>query len=229
MLNKTLISSAILSVILLSSGMAVAAGENTSKMDSASSMSIGSMSTFGEIVGDFNSPDGAVVGATLPGNKVTFKIPAKGKAKEYLHFAFMHAESASDGWYFAPNSDKGIELSGLISGDKKSVDITKQIGLFQAPTAKLVEKVKADKGKLKYGAADKFMTATLTLENDMFVIDIKNISEGGYSTPFSSGVWAVTDKKEKGFDHIPSVGLSTLATSGHRDMLYQMVKKHHSK
>lgn len=53
-------------------------------------------------------------------------------------------------------------------------------------------KVTADSGKLRLGAAAKFMTAKLTRHNGMFVISIKNISEGDYETPFSSGVWGVT-------------------------------------
>lgn len=43
-------------------------------------------------------------------------------------------------------------------------------------------------GELRSGVASKFMMAELTRHNGMFVISIKNISEGAYETPFSSGV-----------------------------------------
>ncbi len=61
--------------------------------------------------------------------------------------------------------------------------------------------------------------------NGMFVISIKNISEGDYETPFSSGVWGVTGTAVRSFDHEPSSALSKLATTGHRGELYKLAQK----
>ncbi|MCY0633556.1 DUF1471 domain-containing protein [Klebsiella pneumoniae] len=184
-----------------------------------------SSDSYGEIIGQFNSPDGAVVGATLPGKSVSFSIPVKKHHGQYLHFAFMHAASASEGWFFAPASEQGINLTGLMTEDGKPVDITEQIALFRAPAADQLVKVTADSGKLRLGAAAKFMTAKLTRHNGMFVISIKNISEGDYETPFSSGVWGVTGTAVRSFDHEPSSALSKLATTGHRGELYKLAQK----
>ena len=146
-----------------------------------------SSDSYGEIIGQFNSPDGAVVGATLPGKSVSFSIPVKKHHGQYLHFAFMHAASASEGWFFAPASEQGINLTGLITQDGKPVDITEQIALFLAPAADQLEKVTADSEKLRSGVAAKFMTAEQTHHNDMFVVSIKNISEGVNRTCFVGG------------------------------------------
>ncbi|HFQ9941241.1 TPA: DUF1471 domain-containing protein, partial [Klebsiella pneumoniae] len=152
-------------------------------------------------------------------------IPVKKHHGQYLHFAFMHAASASEGWFFAPASEQGINLTGLMTEDGKPVDITEQIALFRAPAADQLVKVTADSGKLRLGAAAKFMTAKLTRHNGMFVISIKNISEGDYETPFSSGVWGVTGTAVRSFDHEPSSALSKLATTGHRGELYKLAQK----
>lgn len=179
---------------------------------------------YGEIIGDFNSPDGKVVGATLPGKLVSFSVPQREGKTQYLHFAMMHAASAARGWYFAPKSADGIPLTGPEATKQTTTDITDQIALFRAPDAQTSAPVGGDDDKLKYGDARKFMSASLTHDHGMFVVSIRNISAGEYQTPFSSGVWAVTDKPEKSFDHQPSAALSTLATRGHRGPLYQSVK-----
>jgi len=227
MLKKTIISSAIISVLVSSSsGMASTMDKYHSGTPvPAVSQHVMSSDFYGEIIGQFNSPDGEVVGATLPGNSVSFSIPVKKHNGQYLHFAFMHAASGSKGWFFAPVSERGINLSGLMAENDKPINITEQIALFRAPAADVVGKVAEDNGKLKYGAAPKFMTAELTRHNDRYVINIKNISEGDYSTPFSSGVWSVTKTAVRSFDHQPSSALSTLATKGHRDGLYDLVQK----
>lgn len=59
----------------------------------------------------------------------------------------------------------------------------------------------------------------------MFIISIKNISEGDYEIPFSSGVWGVTVTAVRSFDHEPSSALSKLATTGHRGELYKLAQK----
>lgn len=227
MLNKTVITSAIVSALLLaSSGNTVAiASDKVGANTSASSQYAMSSDSYGEIIGQFNSPDGAVVGATLPGKSVSFSIPIKKNNQQYLHFAFMHAASASNGWFFAPASAQGINLTGLMTEDGKPVDITEQIALFRAPTADQLEKVTANSGKLNAGAASKFMSAELTRKKDMYVITIKNISTGDHETPFSSGVWGVTGTAVRSFDHEPSSALSKLATTGHREKLYELAQK----
>ena len=183
------------------------------------------MNSVGEIIGSYNSEDKTVVGATKPGEEVEFKIPAKDSSnEEYLHFAFMHAASGEKGWYFAPKSDEGIALSKTMLENDKTVDITDEIGLFAAPNETTSTAVTADDGMLKFGETNKFMTATVALKDDMYVVTIKNISEGDMETPFSSGVWELTNKMDKGFDHTASKELSTLATSGHRDDLYKKVQ-----
>lgn len=227
MLKKTVISSAIASILFLSSSGIASAVDMNSRATTAPvvNQQVMSSDSYGEIVGKFNSPDGEVVGATLPGESVSFIIPVKKDNGQYLHFAFMHADSASEGWYFAPASELGINLSDLMTESGKPVNITEQIALFRAPAADVAGKVMKDNGKLKYGAASKFMTAELTRDKDMFVINIKNISEGDYTTPFSSGVWGVTKTAARSFDHEPSSALSRLAVEGHRDQLYSLVQK----
>jgi len=247
MSKKTLISSAIISALLLSlttvqaaesvhkanstqmsdmQGMGETKGAmmDEGNMKDSASMSHAAMQISGEIIGDFNSPDGEVVGATLPGKEVQFSVPMNSKEGQYLHFALMHAESAKEGWYFAPASDKGIDLSALTFKDNKPVDITQHIALFQASNANQSIKVTADKGALKYGASNKFLQVTITPKESNYSVTIKNISKGDYQTPVSSGVWSVSNKAEKNFDHTPSAALSALATSGHRDALFQSVK-----
>lgn len=226
MLKKTAITSAILSTLLLSSSIATASGDYKSSMimPAASQQAMPS-NLYGEIIGQFSSPDGTVVGATLPGKNVSFSIPMNPHNGQYLHFAFMHAASASEGWFFAPKSEQGIELSSMMLEDGQRVDITKQIALFQASNAGQFEKVTTDKGKLKSGAASKFMKAELMTHNGMYIISIKNISEDNYKTPFSSGVWSVTETAVRSFDHEPSSALSKLATTGDRSELYKLVQK----
>lgn len=227
MLKKTIITSAVLSTLLLSlSGIAPAAvGDKSAAQTPAAGQHVMSSDSYGEIIGQFNSPDGTVMGATLPGKSVSFSIPVKQHHGQYLHFAFMHASSASEGWFFAPASEQGINLTGLMTEDGKPVNITEQIALFRAPAADQLENVTADNGKLRYGVASKFMTAQLTRHNGMFIISIKNTAEGDYATPFSSGVWGVTGTTARNFDHIPSSALSILATTGHRGELYKLVQK----
>lgn len=223
--KKTIISSIILSVLLLSSSTLIAAENSNPDLSvSVASHNAGALNLYGEIIGTFNSPDGTVVGATLSGENVTFSIPMEKNSKQYLHFAFMHAESASEGWFFAPGSENGIELSGIMEKNGKPVDITQYISLFRAPSANLIEKITTDNGTLRYGNADKFLMVTLDQKNNFFVINIKNISDKEFTTPISSGVWNVTGVAEKSFDHIPSSALSKLATMGHRDDIYQMIK-----
>nr|WP_228720599.1 hypothetical protein [Klebsiella pneumoniae]QIQ15421.1 hypothetical protein [Klebsiella pneumoniae] len=119
MLKKTVITSAVVSALLLSSsGIAAAvAGDKSGAQTPAASRLVMSSDSYGEIIGQFNSPDGAVVGATLPGKSVSFSIPVKKHHGQYLHFAFMHAASASEGWFFAPASEQGINLTGLMTED----------------------------------------------------------------------------------------------------------------
>lgn len=179
--------------------------------------------TAGEIIGSFNSDDGKVVGATKPGESVTFKIP-KSKEALYLHFAFMHAASGDKGWYFAPKSEDGIKVSENDLKDNKELDITDEISLFAAPDAKNVSSVTKDDGNLKYAQTSKFMKATIKSSNGKYIVTINNISKGDYETPFSSGVFSTIPSKEKSFDHQPSEALSILATSGHRDELYNSLK-----
>lgn len=227
MLKKTFVTSAVVSALFLSfSGITSAAAVDKSgvQIPTTNQQDIASGS-FGEIIGQFNSPDGTVVGATLPGQSVSFSIPEKKHHGQYLHFAFMHAASGSEGWFFAPVSEQGINLNALITEDGNPVNITEQIALFRAPVADRIEKVTADSGKLRFAVAPKFMTAELTRHNGMFIITIKNISEKEYETPFSSGVWGVTGTATRSFDHEPSSALSKLATTGHRSELYKLVQK----
>ncbi|MDT1832294.1 DUF1471 domain-containing protein, partial [Acinetobacter baumannii] len=79
MLKKTVITSAVVSALLLSSsGIAAAvAGDKSGAQTPAASRLVMSSDSYGEIIGQFNSPDGAVVGATLPGKSVSFSIPVK--------------------------------------------------------------------------------------------------------------------------------------------------------
>lgn len=217
---KLFLGNALVSTLLLTSSYGVYA-QNYSSQKNMAQVNVSHMTTAGEIIGDFNSPDGAVVGATLPGKNVTFKIPVENNT-QYLHFAFMHAASAKNGWYFAPKSEYGIHLMTMKDGQSK--DITHEIGLFQAPNAKTASPVKTSMNKLKAGKADNFMMATVTEKNGYYIVNIKNISSRDYETPFSSGVWSTTNHKMKDFDHKASSALSTLATSGHRGPLYQTIK-----
>lgn len=217
---KNFLRNALVSTLLLTSSYGAFA-QNYSSPKNMAQLNMSQMVTAGEIIGDFNSPDGSVVGATLPGKDVTFKIPVVNNKPEYLHFAFMHAASAQNGWYFAPKSEYGIHLMSMKNGQSK--DITHEIGLFQAPNAQTSSPVKMSIDKLKAGKADKFMKATVMQKNGYYVVNIKNISSGDYETPFSSGVWSVTEKKMKTFDHKASSALSILATSGHRGPLYKVV------
>ncbi|WP_273818506.1 DUF1471 domain-containing protein [Providencia rettgeri] len=231
MLKKTIIVSTITSTLLLSSASTAfaAAGDKSGVQTQSTSPYVMSSDSYGEIIGQYNSPDRTVVGATLPGKSVSFSIPVRVHHGQYLHFALMHAASASEGWFFAPVLEQGINLTNLISEDGKPVNITEQIALFRAPTAEQIEKVTMDNGNLRSGVASKFMMAELTRHNGIFVINIKNISEGDYATPFSSGVWGVTQIATRSFDHEPSSALSNLATTGHRDELYKLVQKQISK
>lgn len=79
MLKKTVITSAVVSALLLSSSgiAAAAAGDKSGAQTPAASRLVMSSDSYGEIIGQFNSPDGAVVGATLPGKSVSFSIPVK--------------------------------------------------------------------------------------------------------------------------------------------------------
>ncbi|OJG39550.1 hypothetical protein RV01_GL001497 [Enterococcus dispar] len=198
--------------------------DESTAMSSSTSMSSAAKMQYqaGEIIGNYNSDDKKVLGATRPGETVEFKVPVSDK-EEYLHFAFMHAASGEKGWYFAPKSEDGISLNKDTFKDNMTMDITKDVALFAAPNETTAMMVSKDDGSLKYGDSDKFMQATVALKDDMYVVTIKNISAGDMETPFSSGVWGVTDTKEKGFDHMASKELSTLATSGHRDDLYKKV------
>lgn len=219
--TKNFLRNALVSTLLLTSSYSVFANNYASQHHMAPLTASQAVNS-GEIIGDFNSPDGMVVGATLPGKDVTFKIPVVNNKPQYLHFAFMHAASAQNGWYFAPKSEYGIHLMSMKDGQSK--DITREIGLFQAPNAQTSSPVKKSIDKLKVGKADEFMKATVTQKNGYYVVNIKNISSGDYETPFSSGVWSVTETKMKTFDHKASAALSTLATSGHRAPLYQVVQ-----
>ncbi|KRL52306.1 hypothetical protein [Furfurilactobacillus rossiae] len=175
--------------------------------------------TSGAIVGSYNSKDKKVVGATLPGKSVSFKVSMLKGDSTYLHFAFMHAASGSKGWYFAPMSADGIKLSKADFKDGKSINITNKIGLFAAPDASTVKSVKANDGKLKYKKTSKFLKATVKENDGKYTVTIKNMSKGNYKTPFSSGVWGTEMNGSKAFDHTPSAALSKLATMGHRDDL----------
>ncbi|TXK47401.1 hypothetical protein FVP43_10335 [Lactococcus sp. dk322] len=175
----------------------------------------------GEIVGNFNSDDKSVVGATKPGDEVKFFVSAN-EDTEYLHFALMHANSGDKGWYFTPKSEDGIKLSKSEIKEGE-VNITDMIALYSAPSASMVKEVSADDGKLKYGEASKFVTATVKMTDNVYEVTIKNISSGDYETALSSGVWGISKDKMKAFDHTPSEGLNELATMGHRDALYKVV------
>lgn len=198
----------------------------TSQSSSSTSMSSDKtmQNQAGEIIGNYNSDDKKVLGATRPGETVEFKVPVSNQ-EEYLHFAFMHAASGDKGWYFAPKSEDGVALNKDAFKDNMTMDITNDIALYAAPNETTATMVTKDDGTLKYGDTDKFMTASVALKDDMYVVTIKNISDGDMKTPFSSGVWEVTTDKEKGFDHTASKELSTLATSGNRTDLYKKVSE----
>lgn len=219
--NNSQNSSSMSSSSMSSSSMS--SSESTSGSMNSGSESMG-MSSVGQIVGSYDSSDGKVMGATKPGEQVKFEVPAR-DGEEYLHLAFMHAASGDKGWYFAPESEDGIALSKSMFDGNSSVDITDKMGLFAAPNATTSEAVTADDGDLKYVDISEFMKATVMMENDMYVVTIENMSSGDHETPFSSGVWEVTDTKGKSFDHTASKELSALATMGHREDLYKMVEK----
>ncbi|MHC5247110.1 hypothetical protein [Enterococcus sp. LJL120] len=237
MFKKAIISGvslAALTVLLAACGSSTTSSSSSSTSEStsmSSSMSTSSSSeatatsaTAGEIIGSDTSSDGSAKEITLPGDTVTFEVPVS-SSEEYLHFAFMHAASGEKGWYFAPESEDGIALSSSMFDDTDTVDITDQIALFAAPDATTSTAVTANDGDLVYGTSDNYLKATVTMENDMYVITIENTSTGDYETPFSSGVWEVTDMKETSFDHTASAALSTLATSGKRADLYTEVSE----
>ena len=127
------------------------------------------MSKTGEIVGSYNSKDKKVLGATLPGKKVIFTVPKTKGDTTHLHFAFMHAASGSKGWYFAPNSETGIDLNNNSMKSGSTKDITNEIGLFEAPDKNTVKKVTKDSGKLKYENIDKYMSASVKEKNGKYV------------------------------------------------------------
>jgi hypothetical protein len=218
---QTILRNALVSTLLLTSSYSAFAETNSPQKNIANSK-ISLSSNFGEIVGDFNSPDGMVVGATLPGKNVIFKIPVQKNSPQYLHFAFMHAASGQKGWYFAPKSEYGIYLMPMKIGQTK--DISQEIAIFEAPNASTAKKVTQSTNNLEFAQANKFMQATVMQKNGYYIVNIKNTSSGKYETPFSSGVWATSHMKMKGFDHMPSAALSTLATSGHRDPLVKAVQ-----
>ncbi|MGL5699507.1 MAG: hypothetical protein ACRCYL_09690 [Kluyvera sp.] len=79
MLKKTIITSAVVSALLLSSSgiAATSAGDKSGAQMPTASQHVMSSDSYGEIIGQFNSPDGTVMGATLPGKSVSFSIPSK--------------------------------------------------------------------------------------------------------------------------------------------------------
>ncbi|WP_134644261.1 hypothetical protein [Weissella cibaria] len=219
MKNKVLLSATLLSIPVSLFGFfdnSISANSNSNKSE---------MKMSGSIVGDYNSKDKTVVGATLPGKDVTFTVPMTKTNKTYLHFAFMHAASGDKGWYFAPKSSDGVELNNKSMKSDSTKDITNKISLYAAPDKDTVNKVKENDGKLKFEPTDKYLSAKVKVKDDQYVVKIKNMSKKDYKTPFSSGVWQVSSTKNEGFDHKPSKQLSELATSGHRDDLLQLVNQ----
>lgn len=226
----------ILYFALLSSTLLVATGcqkissdknastEKTTEMSTKKQEKEMNKTSVGEIIGSYNSDDGKVKGATLPSKSVSFSIPITNDS-EYLHFAFMHAASEKYGWYFAPKSEEGIHLNKKEIDSDSPLDITNNIALYAAPDKSTQHLVETDEGNLKYGDSSEFMKAYVSIEKDMYKVTIENISKNDYETPFSSGVWEVTTKKEKTFDHKASEELSTLDVSGHRDSLYVKQEK----
>lgn len=214
------------SMVPAQSSMMVSDSSDTdSTSESSDSNQANQMSSkYGEIIGKDESEDMSAKDITKPGDTVMFEVPASDN-EEYLHFAFMHAKSGDKGWYFAPESENGIKMEKSMFDNEDSVDITDKIALFEAPDADTAMKVSEDDGDLKYGPADDFMKATVKMKGAMYEVTIENTSSGDFETPFSSGVWAITDMEEKGFDHEASAALSTLATSGKRADLYDMVEK----
>lgn len=209
-----------------------ACGDNGKSSSNASSKAKTTMtvkktvtSKAGEIVGSYNSKDKKVLGATLPGKKVTFTVPMTKGNNTHLHFAFMHAASGAKGWYFAPKSENGVTLSNKNMKSDSTKNITNQIGVFAAPDKNTVKMVTMDSGKLKYENIDKYLSASVKEKNGKYVVTIENVSKDDYKTPFSSGVWKVTSESKKSIDHTPSEAISTLATSGHRDDLLSVAKK----
>ncbi|WP_301886170.1 hypothetical protein [Pseudomonas aeruginosa] len=86
MLKKTVITSAVVSALLLSSsGIAAAvAGDKSGAQTPAASRLVMSSDSYGEIIGQFNTLTGGR-GATLPGKSVSFSIPVKKHHGQYLH------------------------------------------------------------------------------------------------------------------------------------------------
>lgn len=218
---KNFLCNTLVSTLLLTSSYSAFAQNHASQQNMAQT-NVAQMVSAGEIIGSFNSPDGTVVGATLPGKEVMFKISIENNKPQYLHFAFMHAASAQNGWYFAPKSEHGIQLKMLKHGQIQ--DITNEIALFQAPNAQTSSPVTMSTNQLKAGKANQFMKATVMQMDGYYIVKIKNTSMAAYETPFSSGVWSISHHKMKAFDHIASAALATLATSGHRAPLYESVK-----
>lgn len=204
------------------SGSSASSSDKTSQSAKSSSEK-SHKEKYGQIIGKDTSEDKSAKEITKPGDSVSFEVPASSN-EEYLHFAFMHAASGAMGWYFAPAAESGVALSKSMFEDDKTVDITDQIALFEAPNQTTSMAVTEDNGSLKYGEASDFMKATVTKEDNMYKITIENTSSGDFETPFSSGVWSVSDSKDKAFDHTASQELSTLATSGKRADLYNEVK-----
>lgn len=227
--NKIIVGLTLISVPLLlaacgnSSSSSKSSSATTSMSAKSTSSKKTAMTQIGAIVGSYNSPDKKVVGATLPGKSVNIEIPVAGN-DTYVHFAFMHAKSANNGWYFAPKSENGLLLKKSMFKNGTSVDVTNDIALFAAPNATTVTQVMKDAGSLKFGATTDFMKATIKMNGDMYELTIKNMSKGDMETPFSSGVWSSSDKGMKSFDQNPSKALSELATMGHRDALLTQVK-----
>nr|MDQ6121357.1 hypothetical protein [Klebsiella pneumoniae subsp. pneumoniae] len=118
MLKKTVITSAVVSALLLSSsGIAAAvAGDKSGAQTPAASRLVMSSDSYGEIIGQFNSPDGAVVGH-FAWQKCFIQHSGEETSRTVSAFAFMHAASASEGWFFAPASEQGINLTGLMTED----------------------------------------------------------------------------------------------------------------
>ncbi|EOH95993.1 cadherin-like beta sandwich domain-containing protein [Enterococcus pallens] len=234
MIKKALIggvSFASLLLLLAACGPSGSSSSNSSKDSAATSQSTSMSSSktsevkaqAGEIIGKDSNADKTAVDITKPGDSVTFEVPAA-KEEGYLHFAFMHAASGMKGWYFAPESKDGIALSKAMFDGDKTVNITDKVALFAAPDASTSKAVTANDGELKYGKASDYMTATVALKDGKYEVTIENTSAGDFETPFSSGVWELSNSKEAGFDHTASAALSKLATSGHRDDLYKEVQ-----
>lgn len=224
MMGITLIA---LPLTLAACGNSSSNGNKKSSASTSSSMTTKKVAIdkSGEIVGPFTSKDKSVVGATKPGQKVSFKVNMAKGDTTYLHFAFMHAASGAKGWYFAPMSANGIMLKKADFNSGKMMNITNKIGLFAAPNKSTVKKVMKNDGKLMFEKTNKFMKADVKMSGDMYQVTIQNKSKSGYATPFSSGVWGISSMGKKSFDQMPSAALSKLATSGDHTALLKSVPK----